>query len=229
MASWIKIVLDWLASVAWPLAIILIAVLFRPGVKALLSGLGGVLERVRRDRVEIELGDKFKIHFSEEIRKVEQEAAHVLPHVLSTVAEESPAQAKPTTVDGAVVIPDTFQRYFSYAEVAPRAAIIEAWREVEIVIEQLAAATSVGLRSTEVPERYVSPVVTARQLLKAKLLDENTFKIFEDLRQLRNQVAHSSGGEPTNEDAKNYVRLAFYLIARIRTSMPATSPTDSGS
>lgn len=227
--NWAKIVLGCLSSLAWPLAIIFIAVFFRLEVKALLSGLGGVLDRVRRDRVDIELGEKFKIHFGQEIRKVEQEAANLLPHGLS-IASHRPSEARPTTVDGAVVISDAFQRYLSLADIAPRAAIMEAWREVEIVFEQMAAASFVGLRSTEVPERYVSPVVIARHLHKAKLLDDGSLKIFEDLRQLRNQAAHAkSGVEPSNQDAKEYVRLAFYLIARIHTSLPAHFSADSHS
>lgn len=62
----------------------------------------------------------------------------------------------------------------------------------------------------------ISPPVLVRQLAENGIIDRDTFAIFEELRQLRNQASHTPQFQPSSEHAKEYVDLAFRLADRFR-------------
>lgn len=105
------------------------------------------------------------------------------------------------------------------AQVNPRSAIIEAWRQTEI------AATR------ELRERR--PSVTAEQVRSTReilrLLGETGIATPEEvallnqMRFLRNQAGHVESFQPTYEAAMNFVQLAAHLVAQI-ASADAASP-----
>jgi hypothetical protein len=236
--SSLKPILDWFASTAWPLTLVFFALFFRHELRSLLSNLGGVVERVRRDRVEIAIGEKFKIQFSDEIKKVEEEVGRLLPPGSqgppSPVpgGNDAPSPSMSTIPDRPTPLPPNYylDRLYKLAELSPRASILEAWREVELGVEEVAsyegilgATTSLavlakveyGTGLTGPP--LLTPALLARRLVDLQLIDTETFRIFEDLRQLRAQASHASDFQPTIESAREYARVAINLVQRIKS------------
>ena len=93
------------------------------------------------------------------------------------------------------------------AEVAPNAAVLAAWREVELAAKKLVAA-----RGHDLDLDVANPFLVLEQVLDgAELVERPKVKIFHDLRQLRNRVAHAGEYEVNKQQAKEYARLARAL------------------
>ena len=98
---------------AWPLAIVTIALVFRPQIRALLS-------RIKRGKF-----GPAEFVFEEEIKELAEER--------SLLANQNPSQPPLAPVETASV---------SLAAANPRAAILEAWIGVEASVNQLVKTTT---------------------------------------------------------------------------------------
>jgi hypothetical protein len=85
----------------------------------------------------------------------------------------------------------------------PRAAVLEAWLEVEAAADRLVRA-----RNLPIPSTSGSPVATIRAIERAQLVDSVQVALFNDLRALRNQAVHDAEFTPSTESVLGYVRLA---------------------
>ncbi|MBV36064.1 MAG: hypothetical protein CMP47_11545 [Rickettsiales bacterium] len=98
-------------------------------------------------------------------------------------------------------------------EIHPRSAILEAWVRLE------AAARLVLSKQTDQYSKsnYQPASKLARALESAGLISSAQVTTYEDLRRLRNEVAHNMDLEPNFEAAKTYIELASYLQAYLET------------
>ena len=108
------------------------------------------------------------------------------------------------------------QRLEELAAVSPRAAVVEAWREVERAsleaIERFKLAES---------PRSLNVMVSAYALLVNRgLLSEEMKALFDQLRTLRNRAAHGVDTSVSFSDAVEYVRLAAKLAAYLDAQEP---------
>ncbi|SRR5712691_11611465 len=94
----------------------------------------------------------------------------------------------------------------SLASSDPRAAIMNAWLEVETALARLAQTK--GQVPLSLPR---SPVQAIRAVQKAQLIEPHHIALFNDLRGLRNQAAHELDFNPSTESVLTYVRLAKEL------------------
>jgi hypothetical protein len=100
------------------------------------------------------------------------------------------------------------------AQVNPRSAILEAWRQTE-------SAAIRGVRERQ-PDLTDQQVRSTREVLK--LLGETGVSTPEEvallnqMRFLRNQAGHVESFQPTYEAAMNYIQLAAHLVARMATA-----------
>lgn len=112
---------------------------------------------------------------------------------------------KRVSVTGRMAIPDRLRQI---SAVAPTAAILEAWRDLE------AAAADAAIR------RGFSVIGGAWQLfvvLRSEgVLSEAQASAVDSLRTLRNKVAHAADAEITEEQAMRYIEIAAGLGAAIR-------------
>lgn len=144
--DWVKILLNWVASIAWPLVVVFVVLLYRKQLSSLFSNLSRIAERAGEERVEIEIGDKFKLTFGERIKKLEEETERLKP--VGTPGVDTPP-FEPARVADATPLPPNYrgkplppppgfiEHSYTLAEISPRAAILEAWREVELAVEGL--------------------------------------------------------------------------------------------
>jgi hypothetical protein len=170
-------------ALAWPLTILLALLLLRRPLAELLP----LLQRLRYKDLELDFGKRV------------QELASEIKKELPGGKESESARKRHQ------------DRLTSLAQASPRAAVLEAWLEVEEAA--LEAAKRHGLKLTERERR--SPATLEQALVDSGILDDNKQGIFSRLRNLRNAAAHASEFDLTADSATIYAgsaaRLAEYL------------------
>jgi uncharacterized protein YutE (UPF0331/DUF86 family) len=138
----------------------------------------------------------FQAEFGEELEKVEQRV----------IAEEALAGASPPTPASASER-EGFNRALQFA---PSAAILAAWQAVEAELISLA-------RAYDISGHRVAQLV--RQLLERQIIDEETYRLLDELRSLRNKVVHNAIAKVavTRDQAERYGDLAFRVAALLRS------------
>lgn len=107
--DWLDFIAKVVDSLSWPLALVIVALLFRKRITAL-------LDRIRK----ASYGDA-AVEFDEQLESAEQKAAELPP----------PAEAPPHSEQDS-----KFERAL---ELSPRLAVLDAWIEVEEAISELAS------------------------------------------------------------------------------------------
>lgn len=94
------------------------------------------------------------------------------------------------------------------AQHMPNAAVLEAWNKVE-------TKTTDFIKSKHqlLPTASDEPYKALQELLEDEgLIELKRLKLFDELRQLRNKVAHAKNYKVSREQASAYVTLALQLI-----------------
>lgn len=108
-------------------------------------------------------------------------------------------------------LPDVASKAFllQLAELHTRSAILEAWVRLE-------AAARAALVAKQVPGQlstYQPAARLAATLMQAGLFTQGQASLFEELRRLRNEVAHSVELQPSSLSVTSYIDLSSYLQA----------------
>jgi uncharacterized protein YutE (UPF0331/DUF86 family) len=170
-------------ALAWPLTIILALLLLRRPLADLIP----LLQRLRYKDLELDFGKRV------------QELASEIKKELPGGRQAGGAQQRGRN------------RLADLAHASPRAAVLEAWLEVEEAA--IAAAKRHQLKLSDRERR--SPSTLEQALVDSQILDENKRGIFSRLRNLRNAAAHASDFDLDSGSAIIYAgsanRLAEYL------------------
>lgn len=94
-----------------------------------------------------------------------------------------------------------------------RAAVLEAWSELENVAASLAASFW-SSSNTSLFKNYAR---LGHYLHKCGVLNDTQLESFDELRKLRNKIVHTEELELTENDAKAYIVVASNLITQIRS------------
>lgn len=100
------------------------------------------------------------------------------------------------------------------AEINPRSAILEAWREFELCSRR----ALLELKSGITEEQLISTREVIRLLSAHGLLSPEEGALLNQMRFLRNQAVHLESFEPTQEAAINFAMLAAHLNKRLSLS-----------
>ena len=176
-----------LASIAWPIAAVLIAYFFRAELRQLF----GRLESLKYKDAEAK--------FNKELKEAESAAA--------PVREKIPDGWEKATARSMFTQYEQFRRI---AELSPRAAILEAWIDVEVAI--YAAAEKAGLEVKGPANAYS----LARNLVSLGKVPQDILPFFEKLRRLRNNAAHLPDFVLDESEANKYLDLALGLANTFR-------------
>ncbi|MFL5613759.1 MAG: hypothetical protein ACJ796_08870 [Gemmatimonadaceae bacterium] len=137
---------------------------------------------------------ELEVSFEAQVAEAKSEAAEVLPPAKPQIALPAPVQA--------------------LLAASPQMAIVQAWTEVED-----AARVAVAKHDPMQPvQPYVSAQKIRRALEDANVLTPSELGLFQELRALRNQAAHTPDFVITEEAARDYVQLAARLVERLRSS-----------
>ncbi len=138
---------------------------------------------------------EFQVEFGRAIGELHDKAATELP---------APAPKAPE--------PSLEDRLVDLLAVSPNAAVLAAWREVERAALQLA-----GTQGLHVDSNTDTPYKSVQQLLAdSDLVEPSKIKIFDDLRRLRNKVAHAPGMQVSTDNALEFIEVALALIHYLR-------------
>jgi len=173
---------ELIKAVIWPITVILLAILLRNPILELFP----LLRRLKYKELELE--------FAQEISELKAEAMIVdqekdIPQVLSPSSN-----------------------LLNLVTFSTRAAIMEAWLEVESAA--ISVASSFWQQSQTDTFRNMPRL--GEYLLQCKVIDEKQLIIFNKLRDLRNKAAHAQELQLSETDAKSYVQLASDLAKHIR-------------
>lgn len=183
------LLLDVVKALAWPAAVIVCAIIFRKPLTYVITS----LSRLRYKDFEAE--------FHRQLSDLESEAQALplrrVPGALEVPSEEEVGQPE-------------FEALRRWADIAPRAAIVEAWREVEM-------AALEGANRLSIP---VSPRIPSTRLLEtlfsAGVIDADVKAILNRMRELRNRAVHAQDFELATEEAIRYINLAFQIVQQLR-------------
>src|SRR5262249_50169356 len=174
----LKAITELTKAIAWPAVVFAIGLLFRTEIRHALGRLSHLKYR------DIEAS------FKEELRSVEAE---------SRLIETSlPTGPKTKMVPGPEAV-EARDRLLSLAAISPRAAITEAWLEVEASVQSL--AEDQGIKG----QRFISAI----NALHAKgVIPFAVLNITTQLRDLRNRAAHAPEIALTQSEAERYLEQA---------------------
>lgn len=176
---------DLLSALAWPLAAVLIALIYKREIHRLLRGLRS-----------LKLGP-LDAQFQEQLEQA-QSVAQEIP-----IADEPHRQAGEGSPEGSIFIPDDIA-----VNAHPTGTIMETWKALELLMVR--AVEKHELLSDQWTSNKYSPRATRpeRLLLTRGLITKSAADLIGHLRRLRNQVAHSTEIALTRDQVNEYVELA---------------------
>ncbi len=187
--GWLEWSASIIGSVAWPIAIIIVALLFRRQITALLRSIR-----------KLSWGDA-TVDFSAELDKIERKT--------QDSPEATVVQAEPNS--------DAEVRFNRLLEISPAAAVLDAWLPIETRLRALGRQyqesssyeTQRGLGSgMSMQVRQVINMLGAKGYAKTSAL-----KILGELQHLRNAAAHH--GDVSVVDAIRFKTLAASALAAL--------------
>jgi hypothetical protein len=98
------------------------------------------------------------------------------------------------------------------AYISPRAAVVEAWLDLEAAAMEASKRHNLNLTSKEIR----SPLTLGKALEEAGILDDKKLEIYHRLRNLRNAAAHATNFAFDPELAIEYANLADRLVKHIQ-------------
>lgn len=220
--------------ISWPVLLLLFILLYKTPLTELL----GRVKKAEGLGVTVDFGDRLAA--AEQVL----EGASTLPVAPGPPAEGQPAgDAKEEPADGEPKFPGVRRSYgqrLSLQEMAsgqslvgsgayddlgraaesePSYLVISAWERVVAALADLA-----GSRLPDVPQPQPAPSALLQQLHRAGVIDDDFLEAANDLRKLRNEVAHGRH-VPTPGEAANYARLARTLA--YTAQLPTPPPRDA--
>lgn len=173
-------------ALAWPAAAIWLSFIFRSEIRKLL---GRVSSLKYKD---------LEANFEKGLVAAEEEAKKALPEKAKIISgDEEPIYPPPHD--------SRYEQLLRIAEESPRAALLEAWVEVETSLSETAERFNIN-NSRRVPARKV-----VIGLIDTGKFAKTIFPLFEDLRVLRNEAAHAPQFVPTERQTKRYLQMAIEM------------------
>jgi len=185
--DWLTFVAELVKALAWPPTLLTIFVVLRGPIPRLIP----LLERLRYRELEVDFG-----------RRLEEAAAAAMEF------ETRPGTQSPVSPQREELV--------RLIAVSPRAAILEAW----IQLEQAAMAAARRRRLMISSAQLRSPHELVQTLEETGVITANQAAVFHQLRGLRNSAAHAAAFSPSPAAALEYVHLATALAQSLAPGAP---------
>ena len=173
-----------------------------------LSFIVGVLKAISWPVAVIIIVVVFKAQISELILRVRKRKFGSAELEFSQDVTELAAQ-----VPEAAKAPAQFARSATQSPANERDVILNAWLSIEESAHKLAWGSNLVGRP--------APIRTIRFIEKNKLLSADDIALYNDLRALRNQAAHTFEFSPPSTSVEQYVKLAAYLQEKMNVAANA--------
>jgi hypothetical protein len=170
------------SAIAWPLTVIIVALMFRQEIRKIASRIS-----------TLSYGD-MKAEFEKDLDKLEKD-------VKELSVKETSINIKHPKND--TVTLDSYERLSRIAEISPRAAIMEAWRDIEVTTKQVTDAYGISSQGQIVGVRAIN------ELVQKHLLPQSVISVYEQMRRLRSRAAHAADFAISADEAKRYIDTAY--------------------
>lgn len=182
-------------TLAWPAVVVIGMLIFR----------GPLSELIRKlKKANAKSGE---LEFGQELKEVEAEAEIAkLPRVEPPMTQGGKAETVQEKVE-------------RISQISPNAAVLEAWREVDAVVDDLMADRPVAVLTPR-PIRPTESLRFMSVLASEGKIDANSYSIYRKLRDMRNEASHNHAFQITRDDAIEYGQLASRLSAKLRELLP---------
>jgi|SRR5882672_12240005 len=178
--DWLTFITEIVKATAWPAVVLVVIVLLRKPLR-------GLLPYLTRFKYK-----DFEVTFGREAAEARAEATQ-----LPSPEGLAPAALPPISTEVARLI-----------SVSPRAAVIEAWREVDT-----AARLALIRREAMQPQLMTtSPSKIATLLASYHIFEPRQVALFHDLRTMRNEAAHAPEFALPEFAARDYAEAAARLV-----------------
>jgi hypothetical protein len=166
-------------SLAWPVSAAIIALIFRGQIKAVFSRLD-----------ELGYGD-WKIKLNKDLEQAEVVASELPP-------PPQPPVQQPQQIEGPK--DNNADRFEKLVSVAPNAAILDAWFNIEMQMREIATSLGTGALQHLTPSELIKVMGTD------SLFPSSLVRLLREMLYIRNLASHSS--RVTVEDAYRFRELA---------------------
>lgn len=208
LAVIVRASVDLLTAIAWPVAGVVIALIFRREIHRLLH-----------DLRSLKMGP-FDAHFRKEL-----DEAQAIATEISIGEGLSDSNNDPEV--------ESFIKLDQLAMSAhPTGVIMESWKGVESLLNAVAKSNQVpawghSQNKSSTTDRRSQPYfpMAERALFRAKVINQEGAELISKLRHIRNQVAHSRNFSLSDDEVREYVNLAQtaerYLAPLLRPQIMA--------
>lgn len=177
---------ETIKSLAWPVTVLLLTLMLRKPIAELIPS----LRKLKYNDIEME--------FAEAIAELKADAELAQPNPAHPLASSAPESS----------------HLLRLVNFSTRAAILEAWVDVESAAAEVAAS----FWSQPPGDIFKNSPTLGEYLLKCKVIDENQLGTFNKLRELRDKSTQAAELNLSKTDARSYVELATALAAHIRAT-----------
>lgn len=175
--------IELLKALVWPSTAILFVVLLKRPIIEIVP----LMRKLKYKELELE--------FTQELQDLKSDAAEALSK------EDECQSIKPNA-----------SKALDLVSYSTRAAIIEAWIELETVAVEVASS----FWNQNTSDVFKNNSKLGEYLYQCKVLDENQLKIYKKLQHLRNKSAHVEELNLSERDAREYVEMANNLTCHIK-------------
>lgn len=196
--TWLQFFAEAIKALAWPVALAFTVFHFRGDIRQVLSK----LSKAKYKDLEVEFRERILdikstgLDFARERNKRLDEEPSLIPCPPSGESLELPNWR--SVNDFSARVSDA--EFRKLLENSPRAAIIEAWRDVEA-----AAELALVRQNPEINVGSIDRGMLSRVLVENNLLDRASKRYYDEIHDLRNRAAHVADFEPSREVAMDYV------------------------
>jgi len=180
--DWLTFISKIVDALAWPGTLVALLLIIRKELPAIARS----LRKLKFKDIELEFGEAAKAVASE--------------------AKDAVPPSNPSVLLAGLPKEEMALKLSSIAELAPRAAILEAWLQVEAAaVDVVRKRTGTGLTSMPGPMRLRD------SLVRVEVLNSRQVAIFENLRTLRNEAVHFPDAQFTKESVASYIEAALAM------------------
>jgi len=189
--DWLAFVASIVESLAWPVGVVASLFLLRRSIR-------GLVDRMH----SLEVGNIKMSAVGEAMFRLEEKAEEAnIPTV--------PSSSRDTTAEFPTRSEALLEQVEEISKASPSAAIVFAWTEVE---KALVRYVRESLPAEPSPERN-RVTTNLNMLLEHQKIDQSSYGLLRDMREVRNRAAHPSDNAPvTTDEALEYGKLAYGLI-----------------
>jgi hypothetical protein len=183
----LEILIKLIEAIIWPITTVSLGLLFRSELRQILKR----FNKLKYKGIEADFGKELKpIENRTELLIEETKESNLLPENREQYYNSN-------------------NRLIEIAEVSPRAAISESWRELEITTVKL--LTNLGYDSNNVQMSKIF-----RNILIENNYPKSIYDDYRKLRELRNKAVHANDFEISQSDAERYINTTLDIILFIQ-------------